>query len=414
MDSYPVNDRWQEINDFKIEAPYETRLVTDNTYENKIIYLRTNSGAKISDSPEIILSFKVVRKEINALSDSIIPHKGLSRFLKPDRLLPVNGYLRKIAKNLTKAKATDLERVREIYDYIIDELTYSKDDPKICGIGDSLLTLRYKKGICTDYHSLFISLVRSLGIPAKFEIGFPIPEDKRQGKINGYHCWAKFYLKGKGWIPVDISEADKHPEKRDYFFGNIDENRIHFTTGRDIRLKYTKNTEPLISILLAMAIFLSFSKISFTAEHPGTPAAEHPGKPALTEHKEHPGETHEEEHPGKKETLSAKQIIKSIKDHIKSVTDTNNGYYPLYDSVEGKQLRLRLIKVHEDRVSYIKKDDAYFACTDFKSEDGIRYDVDFWMKLDSKGKLTVYQTKIHKKDGKPRFIYKEDEIATVH
>jgi hypothetical protein len=171
----------------------------------------------------------------------------------------------------------------------------------------------------------------------------------------------------------------------------------------------------LLSILLAIAILVSFSKITFTAEHPGAPAAEHPGKPAVTEHKEHPGETHEEEHPGKKETLSAKQIIKGIKDHIKSITDANNGYYPLYDSEEGRQLRLRLIRVHEDRVSYIKKDDAYFACTDFKTDDGkTKYDVDFWMKLNPKGELIVYQTKIHKKDGKPRFIYKEDEIVEVH
>ena len=107
------------------------------------------------------------------------------------------------------------------------------------------MTLQYKKGICTDYHSLFISLVRSLGIPAKFEIGFRMPKEPQEGKLNGYHCWAKFYIKGKGWIPVDISEADKYPQKRDYYFGNIDEDRIRLTAGRDIILKEARDLRSL-------------------------------------------------------------------------------------------------------------------------------------------------------------------------
>jgi hypothetical protein len=75
-----------------------------------------------------------------------------------------------------------------------------------------------------------------VGIPAKFEIGFPIPGDRGQGEIGGYHCWAEFYLAGYGWVPVDASEARKHPEKREYFFGAHDENRVQLSVGRDIIL----------------------------------------------------------------------------------------------------------------------------------------------------------------------------------
>lgn len=162
----------------------------------------------------------------------------------------------------------------------------------------------------------------------------------------------------------------------------------------------------LICVLSIFAVAVCFSKISFAAEHPG----EHPGTPAKSEH---PGKT-EEEHPGKKPSLSAKEIIKGIKDHINDVTKANDGYYPLKDEKEGKDLKLSLVKVHEDRVSYIKKDDAYFACTDFKTDDGkTTYDIDFWMKKGKDEKLEVYQTKIHKKDGKPRFTYKDDEIVEL-
>ena len=69
--------------------------------------------------------------------------------------------------------------------------------------------------------------------------------DKHSAEIAGYHCWSDFYIDGKGWIPVDISEAWKHPEKRDYFFGAHDVNRVQFSMGRDLRLNPAQDGKPL-------------------------------------------------------------------------------------------------------------------------------------------------------------------------
>ncbi|HIF94017.1 MAG TPA: transglutaminase domain-containing protein [Myxococcales bacterium] len=66
-------------------------------------------------------------------------------------------------------------------------------------------------GNCTDFHALFISFARSEGMP--------IPNSRRMGKIDGDHCWAEFYLPETGWIPIDASEAFKHSDKKDFFFG---------------------------------------------------------------------------------------------------------------------------------------------------------------------------------------------------
>jgi hypothetical protein len=101
-----------------------------------------------------------------------------------------------------------------IYNVIDDALTYGKDKPG-WGEGDSVWACESKTGNCTDFHSLFLSLARSRGIPAKFESGFLLPEKRGSGDAPGYHCWAKFRPEGKGWIPVDISEANKHPDKRE-------------------------------------------------------------------------------------------------------------------------------------------------------------------------------------------------------
>lgn len=238
---YPQSKKEQVIEDFKIDSPVKAIFTTEPEYGNKVIYLEAEG---IRESLSLSLSF-VARREEYTEDNTVSEGALLKRFLKPDRRVPVNGEIKNLALNITRSKRSDMEKVRSIYDYLRDELTYSKDDPAICGIGDSLITLRYKKGICTDYHSLFISLVRSIGIPARFEIGFPIPENVKEGKINGYHCWAEFYIEGNGWIPVDISEADKHPENGDYFFGHLDENRVHLTTGRDINLNPQQEGEAL-------------------------------------------------------------------------------------------------------------------------------------------------------------------------
>ena len=44
---------------------------------------------------------------------------------------------------------------------------------------------------------------------------------------------------------MDISEAWKHQELKDYFFGAHDVNRVEFSMGRDIRLSPAQDGEPL-------------------------------------------------------------------------------------------------------------------------------------------------------------------------
>ena len=97
-------------------------------------------------------------------------------------------------------------------------------------------------GNCTDYHSYFMSLSRSMDVPARFHMGFNVPKSGSEGKVGGYHCWADYYVDGEGWYPVDISEADKDPEKAEYYFGTLNKDRVEFTTGRDLELKnYNKH-----------------------------------------------------------------------------------------------------------------------------------------------------------------------------
>ncbi len=91
-------------------------------------------------------------------------------------------------------------------------------------------------GNCTDFHALFNSLARARGIPARFGIGFTVPAERPAGTLRGYHCWGDFYLPDIGWVPIDASEADKHPDKRELYFGTHPADRVLMTVGRDLQL----------------------------------------------------------------------------------------------------------------------------------------------------------------------------------
>ncbi|MFP5262354.1 MAG: transglutaminase-like domain-containing protein [Blastocatellia bacterium] len=238
---YPTTDANQEVSDIQVSSPGKPAVYAEPRYGNSILYVSVDDlGAAPID---IQVSFKVRRSENIRKDFARVSHASnapldpaIEMYLQPDRLVPINAQIRQWAAEVTRGKKTDLEKARAIYDYTLATMKYDKSGEG-WGRGDILYACDAKRGNCTDFHAVFIGFCRSLGIPARFAIGFPLPEKRGEGEIAGYHCWAEFYLKGYGWVPVDASEAWKHPEKRDYFFGAHDENRVQLSSGRDITLR---------------------------------------------------------------------------------------------------------------------------------------------------------------------------------
>jgi transglutaminase-like putative cysteine protease len=128
-------------------------------------------------------------------------------------------------------------------------MTYDKSGTG-WGNGDTNFACDAGKGNCTDFHALFMSLCRAKGIPAGFEIGlYPPYARKADEKPGGYHCWSWFRVPGRTWVPVDCSEADRFPDRREYFFGSHTSNRVTLSVGRDLVLEPRQDGEPLNYLL---------------------------------------------------------------------------------------------------------------------------------------------------------------------
>lgn len=246
----PRDDPYQQIHNRRIESvrSYEITAAPDG---NTMLHVGIDNPRE--STLTLRISFDAARQEHVQSRLSGGPRlardedsRELARSLRPDRLVPIDDQIRAWAREVVnQANAhTDLEMARAIYNHVVATVKYDKTG-KGWGRGDIYYACEERRGNCTDFHAIFIGYARALGIPARFAIGFPLPAGRGEGQIAGYHCWAEFYAKGIGWVPVDASEAAKNPDKREYFFGAHDENRIEFSKGRDLLLMPRQQGDPL-------------------------------------------------------------------------------------------------------------------------------------------------------------------------
>ncbi len=247
---------------FNVNGAVAPAITFEKRFGNKLAYweiespswaLKLAPGAK-SLGFEATMEFTCTRREqvvdLERLKeDGTEKDASAAEFLKDDRLTIVDDRIRKMARGITEGKKTTLEKARAIYDYVLDHMAYDKSG-KGWGRGDTNFACDAGKGNCTDFHALFMSLCRASGIPAGFEIGLYLPYGRNSDeKLGGYHCWSFFRVPGKAWVPVDISEAWKNKDRKDYFFGSHTDNRVTLSVGRDLVLEPRQDGAPLNYLL---------------------------------------------------------------------------------------------------------------------------------------------------------------------
>ena len=245
----PQSDDFQEIMEINIESPVPYSIEREPKFNNEFLFIHIVKD--IPNNLEITVNIKAHRNIRNGGAWVDQPGDNLKKYLEPDDLVPIDGQIAEEAREVTNGIEVDIQKVRAIYDHIVKTVSYDKSGTG-WGRGDALYACSERRGNCTDFHSLFLGMCRSVGIPARFVIGFPLPTDREklnEIEIPGYHCWAEFYIEGVGWLPIDASEAFKHPDKKEFFFGNLDANRIQFTVGRDIQLQ-TKASAPTLNYFI--------------------------------------------------------------------------------------------------------------------------------------------------------------------
>lgn len=127
----------------------------------------------------------------------------------------IKALARKVAPNGKPRTAAETKAVaRAAYDFVRGHLTY--DARAASANKGAVAGLQAGAGICEEYASLFVAILRAAGVPARIVNGFA-SDSKALSEYNGpsgvnsrRHQWAEFYVEGEGWIPVDPTLANSN------------------------------------------------------------------------------------------------------------------------------------------------------------------------------------------------------------
>lgn len=256
----PMNASYQSLASVDITGNYSlARLTKDPVYSAPILYLEFSD--KLEKEVEVKFNVEFWERSVDLeklpKNNVSIPPE-VSFYLKPTKHIPTDGIVKEYADKITKGKKTDYDKVRAIYDWVVDN-TFR--DPKVlgCGTGDvkAMLESGYFGGKCTDINSLFVALCRASGIPAREIFGIRVKASAISKGISGVtkdatkaqHCRAEFWL-GQ-WVPADPADVRKFilEEKvdnmqdqrlkfvREFMFGGWDMHWVAFNYARDFQLE---------------------------------------------------------------------------------------------------------------------------------------------------------------------------------
>lgn len=97
-------------------------------------------------------------------------------------------------KELSQKSSDDIDYLTKVYHYVTENIAY--DEEFAANIPANYIpnpdsTMSTGKGICLDYASVTLAMLRSQGIPTKLEVGY---------SGEAYHAWISVWTEETGWI----------------------------------------------------------------------------------------------------------------------------------------------------------------------------------------------------------------------
>ncbi len=138
--------------------------------------------------------------------------------------------MRDMAQSIVGDERNPFKQSEMVYDYIVTHYPWAgaREYSTIECIPEYVVERGY--GDCGQVALLYISLMRSLGVPARWESGWML----MPGEV-GIHDWAEVYFEGVGWVPVDVSFGryanSDDAAVRNFYSSGIDAYRMAANSG---------------------------------------------------------------------------------------------------------------------------------------------------------------------------------------
>lgn len=235
------NNLYQKLLQMEITGNFSKQSIFHN-YENNYHILNTNyeNNSENTKNLTLNLTIQTADRKTDFSKRNVSPERIdiLKYYLEDSELIPNDKLARSIATKIVNRIKDPIAQARTIFDWIVEHSTYeiqsianitdnkSNNNNNIGNVRQLLQNQNQHKDI-KDYHfsgrsaelnGLFVSLCRSIGIPARSVCGqriakskllpcLGIEDDNKATDLQ--HTRAEFYSPGCGWIPIDVSDVKR-------------------------------------------------------------------------------------------------------------------------------------------------------------------------------------------------------------
>ena len=145
---------------------------------------------------------------------------GEKKYLQEETYLEKNH--ERIAAIATKLNGrNEIDTIKKIYDFVLGTMEYGGYNPDNVG---AVKALELKKGDCTEYTDLMVTLCRAKNIAARHTYGYTT-----EFGDTPKHSWVEVYTADYGWVPFDPTLGDS----RKAAFDRLKPIYIYFSTIRN-------------------------------------------------------------------------------------------------------------------------------------------------------------------------------------
>ncbi|MBR9693361.1 transglutaminase domain-containing protein [Candidatus Woesearchaeota archaeon] len=120
-------------------------------------------------------------------------------------LIDTNEDIMRKAYQLAAGKDDLFEVVYTVADWVTTNIEYDLKSIAANANEPSSWVMENREGVCDEMTSLFISMLRSLGIPARFVSGVSYTNLPEFAEPWGGHGWAEVWFPETGWVPFDVT-----------------------------------------------------------------------------------------------------------------------------------------------------------------------------------------------------------------
>ncbi|MGB9749152.1 MAG: transglutaminase-like domain-containing protein [Candidatus Woesearchaeota archaeon] len=207
---------------------FKTRTFPKNNSYQRIIFFETLPNSKITDEelttelmPNEIIDFKlnsiIQREKIYLTAEEIqFPENssGMEEYLKRTSRFNFNERIKRKASELTEGSPDLFSAVSEIGFWIYKNMEYDLNYSNF--EKDAVWVFENMRGTCDEYSTLYVAMLRSIGIPARVVSGIAYSDLEETRGFNP-HAWIEAYFNSIGWVPFDANYGE---------FGFLDNSHI--------------------------------------------------------------------------------------------------------------------------------------------------------------------------------------------